>query len=67
MNQKEYHVLTWSTINGFTVASLFLLSLYILFSFRDGQKACWSDICVERQILRYGFWANNQPQSILSL
>ncbi|XP_052245918.1 uncharacterized protein LOC127854870 isoform X2 [Dreissena polymorpha] len=27
----------------------------------------WSSTCVERQISRYGFWANNQPQRFIML
>lgn len=29
--------------------------------------AVWSRSCIERQITRYGFWANNQPQKFIML
>ncbi|WAR09843.1 IP6K2-like protein [Mya arenaria] len=29
--------------------------------------AAWSNSCIERQITRYGFWANNQPQKFIML
>lgn len=32
-----------------------------------GSLEAWSSICIDRQIKRYGFWANNQPQKFIIL
>ncbi|KAL4222434.1 inositol hexakisphosphate kinase 3 [Mactra antiquata] len=33
----------------------------------DSMLEAWSTTCIDRQINRYGFWANNQPQRFLIL